>query len=49
MASIRRRVRGALRSLDRMRASEADWCVGGVGESVRQLAQQARPQGGPQR
>ncbi|MBV9894812.1 MAG: hypothetical protein JO020_11640 [Chloroflexi bacterium] len=41
--SIRRQVRGILHSLDRLRASEAYWYVGGVAESVRELADQARP------
>jgi hypothetical protein len=41
--SIRRQVRGILNSLDRMRASQAYWYVGGVAESVRELAEQARP------
>jgi uncharacterized Zn finger protein len=39
----RRQVTAALHSLDRMRASEAYWHVGGVADEVRQVAEQARP------
>jgi uncharacterized Zn finger protein len=42
-AALRRQVRGALRSLERLRGSEAYWQVGGVVDEVRQLAEQARP------
>lgn len=41
--SIRQQIRRILHSLDRMRASEAYWYVGGVAEGVRELAEQARP------
>ena len=41
--SLRRQIRGLLHSLDRMRASEAYWYVGGVAQGVRELAEQARP------
>ena len=42
-ASLRRQVRSVLRSLDRLRPSEAYWQIGGVVDEVRQLAEQARP------
>lgn len=42
-ALLRRQVRSALRSLDRLAGSEAYWQVGGVVDEVRQLAEQARP------
>jgi uncharacterized Zn finger protein len=42
-ASLRRQVRSVLRSLDRLRPSEAYWQIGGVVDEVRQFAQQARP------
>ncbi len=40
---LRRQVRGVLRSLDRLRPSEAYWQIGEVVDEVRQLAEQARP------
>jgi uncharacterized Zn finger protein len=40
--SIRRAVRDALRSLDRMRPSEAYWHVGAVVDGVREILSQAR-------
>jgi uncharacterized Zn finger protein len=42
-AALRRQVRSMLRSLERLRASEAYWQVGGVVDEVRQLAERARP------
>jgi uncharacterized Zn finger protein len=42
-ASLRRQVRSVLRSLDRLRPSEAYWRIGGVVDEVRQFAEQARP------
>ncbi|HEV2132607.1 MAG TPA: SWIM zinc finger family protein, partial [Longimicrobiaceae bacterium] len=41
-AAVRRRVRGALRGLSGMRASEAYWYVGSVVEGVREVLQEAR-------
>jgi len=43
MASLRRQVRSVLRSLDRLRPSEAYGQIGGVVDEVRQLAERARP------
>src|SRR6266568_5163549 len=42
-ASLRRQVRSILRSLDRLRPSEAYWQIGGVVDEARQVAEQARP------
>jgi len=42
-ASLRRQIRSTLRSLGRLRSSEAYWQVGGVVDEVRQLAERARP------
>lgn len=42
-ASLRRQVRSALRSLGRLRPSEAYGQVGGVVDEIRQLAERARP------
>ena len=39
----RRQVTAALHSLDRMRASDAYWHVGGIADEVRRVAEQARP------
>jgi uncharacterized Zn finger protein len=39
---VRRRVRGVMRSLDRMRASEAYWYTGGMVDGVREVLQEAR-------
>lgn len=42
VSAVRRQVRGSLRSLDRMRRSEAYWHVGGVVGEVRGVLDQAR-------
>lgn len=42
-APFRRQVRSILHSLDSMRMSEAYWHVGGIVQSVRQVAEQALP------
>jgi uncharacterized Zn finger protein len=41
-APFRRRVRAALRSLDRLRASEAYWQVGAVADEVRRVLEETR-------